>query len=967
MRATPFGKEETMLGKTPRMKRARLALAIAAMVCATGVQAQETEAPPPATPAGDGQAKTLDAVSVTGTRIKSKTMTAASPVMEIDAESFRQTGSTRVEDLVNQYPQLASNFDSFDNNGSDGYGTVSLRDLGPQRTLTLLNGRRLPNGSGETTDVTIIPAALLKRVDILSGGASAVYGSDAVAGVVNFVLDDEFEGVSANVGYSGYQHDNDNRYMRGLIRDADYDYPSGNSGLDGIARNLDLAIGGKFGESGHAVGWLTWRKNEALGQDRRDYSACALSSKGTACGGSATSDPPNFLVYDGQGKGGFAYLGGDGRWASGQDGLYNFAPSNYYQRPDERFTGGMMLRYEITPQFRPYVEAEFVHHKSTVQIAPSGTFFADDIEIACNNSLIGTLCNDLSVATPNALVTVGKRNVEGGPRITDTTTNGFRFVVGANGDLNENWSYDASFLYARGDTTERGRNDFLKDRISDAILGCQPGSFRGCLPYNVWVPNGVTPAAAAALAGTSLSDYSTDLMVLSWYVNGDTGKALPWADDETFKVAGGMEWRSESYSRHSDNDTRTGNFAGAGGPNPDVSGDYNVAEVFLEGALPIVVGAGPLDRFGAEFGYRYSDYSTSGGVNTYKVGLTADMFENRVHLRGGYNRAIRAPSVTELYSVNSISLWSGTDPCAGNSPEFSPAECARTGVSDAQYGRIPASPSDQNNQYGGGNRDLQPEEADTWTVGAAFSPIRNLDVSVDYYDISITDAITTIGASQILRTCAQSGEAALCDRVHRSSSRGDIWIGDDLQRSGYVFNRFDNFGNFHYRGIDLTARYLWTIGPGSLVANIVGSYVVEQENEPIPGFDDATYDCAGNISESCMAPEWRHVANLRYSWDDYSVGLRWRYIGKVDYEDTDGSPGAADRLVASRGGIDAANYFDLSGSLRFAEYWEWTLGVNNVFDREPPLVGAALSNNGNSPGGYDQAGRYLFTSLSYRY
>ena len=953
-----------MLGKTPHARRANLALAIASLICTQAAHAQQAE---PAPPIAEGGPKTLDAVSVTGTRIKSQTMTAASPVMEIDAEVVRQSGSTRAEDLVNQYPQLSATFDSFENNGSTGYGTVSLRSLGAHRTLTLLNGRRLPDGSGETTDLTIIPPALLKRVDILSGGASAVYGSDAVAGVVNFVLDDEFEGVAANMGYAGYQHNNDNRYMRRLIDQAGYDYPTGNSGLDGIARNLDLTVGGKFGETGHAVGWLTWRKNEAIGQGERDYSSCALSSKGTQCGGSGTSDPPNFLVYDAQGKGGFAHLDPAGRWVPGQAGLYNFAPANFYQRPDERFTAGTMLRYEITPKFRPYLEAEFVNHESTVQVAPSGTFFGDDLSLACNDPLVGTLCGDLGIGSPEALVNIGKRNVEGGPRVTRDTTNALRLIVGANGDLNDHWSYDASFLYARSDTSSRTRNDFLKDRVSDAVLGCQPGAFRGCIPYNVWVPNGVTPAAAAALAGTGLQEYNTELKVLSWYVNGDTGKALPWADGETFKLVGGMEWRSSAFSRASDNDTRTGNFAGAGGPSPDVSGSYNVTEVFMEGALPIVVGAGPLDRFGAEFGYRYSDYSTSGGVNTYKVGLTADLFQDRLHLRGGYNRAIRAPSVTELYSVNRIALWNGTDPCAGPEPEFSAAQCARTGVAAGQYGNIPASPSDQNNEFIGGDLDLQPETADTWTVGAAFSPVKNLDVSLDYYDISITDAITSIGASQILRNCALTGAQVLCGRIQRSGTRGDLWIGDDLQQSGYIRNRDDNFGNFHYRGIDLTARYRWTVGPGSLVANIVGSYVLEREVEPIPGLDDATYDCAGNINESCNTPQWRHVANLRYNWDDYSVGLRWRYIGKVDYEDTDGSPGTADQLVAARGGIDAANYFDLSGSLRFAQYWEWTLGINNVFDREPPLVGSALVNNGNSPGGYDQAGRYLFTSLSFRY
>jgi len=950
-----------MFGKTPRMKRARLALAIATMVCSTGVHAQDTATAPPAAPSGDEQTRTLDAVSVTGTRIKSQTMTAASPVMEINAEQFRQSGATRVEDLVNQYPQLSANFDSFDNNGATGYGTVALRDLGAERTLTLLNGRRMPDGSSETTDVSMIPAALLKRVDVLTGGASAVYGSDAIAGVVNFVLDDEFEGVYANIGYAGYQHNNDNSFMQGLQRDAGYEAPDGNSGLGGISRNLDLAAGGKIGEQGHAMGWVTWRKNEGLTQRDRDYTSCALNASGTDCGGSGTSDPPNFLV-----DGDFAHLNDDGSWAPDQAGLYNYGPDNYYQRPDERFTAGFNVKYEINPQFRPYLETEFVNHKSTTQIAPSGTFFNTPLDMQCNNPLLGSLCGDLGITAPEVEVNIGKRNVEGGRRVTDEESTAFRIVAGANGDLNDDWSYDASFLYGRNDASERGRNDLLTDRLSDALLGCPQGSSRGCVPYNVWVPNGVTPAAAASLAGTSLEDVTTTLKALSWYVNGDTGWTLPWANGETFKVAGGMEWRSESYERRSDSDSVRGNFAGAGGPVPDVEGSYNVTEVFLEGQLPIVADVGALERFGAEFGYRYSDYSTSGGVNTYKVGLVADLFEDRLHLRGGYNRAIRAPNLTDLFTVNSISLWSGSDPCAGANPEFSAEQCARTGVSAAQYGNITDSPAGQYNQLGGGNLELEPETADTWTVGAAFSPIKNLDVSVDYYDISIEDAITSIGASQVLRTCAQTGVASLCDAVNRSAT-GELWVGSDLATSGHVQNRTNNFGNFRYRGVDLSVRYVWTLGPGSLVADFVGSYALEQQSEPIPGLSEATYDCAGVINEECTAPDWKHVANLRYNWDDYSVGMRWRYIGAIDYENTDGSRGTADQLVAARGGIDAANYFDLSGSMRFAEYWDWTVGVNNMFDRAPPLVGSALADNGNSPGMYDQVGRYLFTSLSYRF
>ncbi len=214
-----------------------LAIAIATFATPSIVFAQEKDT---------SAAAILDAVNVTGTRLKSQSMTASSPVAEINAEEFQYSGATKVEDLVNQYPQLSLNFDGFTNNGSDGYATVDLRGLGAKRTLTLVNGRRIPKGIIETPDITIIPTAIVKRVDLLTGGASAVYGSDAIAGVVNFVLDDAFHGISVNAGYSAYQHNNDNTYMRGLMDKAGYPYPKGGSGFDGVSRNIDLAIGGNF-------------------------------------------------------------------------------------------------------------------------------------------------------------------------------------------------------------------------------------------------------------------------------------------------------------------------------------------------------------------------------------------------------------------------------------------------------------------------------------------------------------------------------------------------------------------------------------------------------------------------------------------------------------------------------------------------------------------------------------------------
>ncbi|MFT4248718.1 MAG: TonB-dependent receptor [Pseudomonas sp.] len=930
--------------KTSKLRDAivfALAISTTSLLAAGSASAQETGT------TSNSDVTSLDAISVTGSRIKSKTMTASSPVAEINAEEFKQTGATKVEDLVNQYPQLEMTSDNFENNGSTGYATMDLRGLGAQRTLTLVNGRRLPSGSSLSTDVSIIPTFMVKRVDVLTGGASAVYGSDAVAGVVNFVLDDEFEGVVANVGYSAYQHDNDNSYVQGLADARGFSYPTGNSGFDGISKNIDLGIGGKFGEAGHVMAWATWRKNDGLTQGQRDYSSCTVSSG--ACGGSATSDPANFYVFSDD-YSGWANTNGSS-YSTGRN-LYNYAPENYYQRPDTRFTGGAQVNYEVNEHFKPYLETMFLNRKSSTQLAPSGAF-GTSVTVNCADSYIGSLCSDLGITTTDDFdVYVYKRNVEGGVRSTQTETNTYRIVAGATGAINDYWSYDASFLYGRNHYVSIGHGDLLTSEITDALTTYCDSSYTGTgLCYDVWHDN-VSTEAANAVAGTSLMDITTEMKVFNAYVSGSLDAGLPWANGEGIALVGGYEWRTENYARWTDSNTASGNFTGAGGATTALSGGYNVSELFMEAGVPIITDAGLLKRLDASLGYRYSDYSTSGGVNTYKIGLSAQL-SDRLLLRTGWNRAIRAPNLAELYGASTVGLWSGTDPCAGSSPSLTYEQCARTGVTADQYGNITENTADQYNSTNGGNADLKPEKATTFTIGFAVNPIENLNLSLDYYTIKVEDAISTLGEANILSTCATTGAADICSLIHRNSN-GSLWMSDD----GYIDNDYGNFGIYKFNGLDLNASYGWGAGPGRFTTSFVGTYTLKKELTPMPGL---TYDCAGTLTSSCttISPKWRHISSLRYAWDRYTVGLRWRYIGKSNY--------SSDYQGEFGGELNAYNYLDLSGSVSLGSSLEWTIGVNNIADKEPPLVPSDFTVNGNSPAGYDQAGRYIFTSLGFRF
>lgn len=916
------------------------------------------------------KATDLDAIVVTGTRIQSQTITASSPVAEINQEEFKVTGATRVDDLVNQMPQLSPYFDSFNNNGATGYPTASLRNLGDNRTLVLINGQRVQPGTAFAVDISQVPAGLVKRVDILTGGASAVYGADAVAGVVNFILDDQFEGFQVNAGWSAYQHDNNNSYVQSKMDARGFTYPTGNSGFDGKSRNIDLIWGSSFADgAGHATAWLTWRKNDPLFQGQRDYSSCALNAGGTACGGSGTAPDPNFLIKDASGayQYDYAHLLSNGRWAAGPSSFYNYAPINYYQRPENRVNFGASLKYEINEHVRPFLDVMFTNRSNSTQIAESGTFFDQTLNLDCNDPLVGTMCSDLGLTGP-LTVLVGKRNVEGGPRYFDTKDNSYRAVFGVEGSINDVWSYNVAGILGRTDSSTTGINDLLSDRVQAALLGCPPGSFAGCIPYNVWVPNGVTKAAADALAGTSMTNTTTKLTSINGYVSGNLGIGLPSAGGEPVSLVAGAEWRKEQYSFIADSNTQAGNFTGSGGPSLPLSGSTEVKELYLESAVPLLKDYGVINNLNLDLGYRYSDYKLSGSTNTYKLGFGMQMMDN-YRIRGGYNRAIRAPNISELFSLQQIALWDGSDPCAGPTPEFTAAQCAYTGVTPAQYGNITDSPAGQYNQFVGGNQNLKPEQADTYTFGFAATPIKDLEVAADYYDIRLKDRIGTIGASTILRLCGQTGSAALCSLVHRRPGSGDLWIGSDPSTSGYVTNLTQNFGKLRVRGIDLNARYSWDMFGGRATASLVGTRSLQYKVEPLPGVNDAAaYDCNGLINESCQNPKWRHIANMRYSRDWWSVNLRWRYYGSMDYRKTDGTPGTKDQLVVARGNrLPSYNWFDLSGTFQVGQLVELTVGVNNIADKEPPITGNTLVSNANSPGGYDQAGRFFFTSMTLRF
>ena len=919
----------------------------------------------------------LEEITVTGSRIATDAnLLSSSPVSRIDAEELTYRGITRVEDLVNDLPQMTPEFTSNDSNGATGTATLDLRGLGSDRTLVLVNGHRMGFGDpfALAPDINQIPGALIERVELLTGGASSTYGSDAMAGVVNFIMKDDFEGFQLDFQYSGYQHNQGNGGIQQAIDEFGFEQAPDDV-TDGGTTNVNLLVGMNTADGrGNVTAYLGYRDINSVLQSGRDFSACALANtadNSLQCGGSLTKFPA--VVTDFAGT--YYDVVGD-QFVPWDGSYYNYGPLNYFQRPDTRFTGGFFGNYEVNDRMEGYAELMFMDDRSRSQIAPSGAFFVTD-EINCSNAFLSAQqFTALGCTSPADVVPfyIGRRNVEGGPRIDDLRHTSFRMLAGVRGDITDNWGYDISANFSRLSFSETYLNDMSTTRIIRALdvvedpdtgqatcASVLNGVDSSCVPWNLFEEGAVTQEAIDYLVLPLFSRADLEMDQVVAFVNGDlsdVGVVSPWAS-EGVEMVFGAEYREEVFDFNPDNGFQTGDGAGQGGPIPAVSGSQDVTEFFTEFRVPLVQDRPGFQELTMDLRYRYSDYSTGVTADTYNVGGSWTPVEG-VKLRGGYSRAVRAANLREQFEPQALGLWSGVDPCAGPAPQLSEAACANTGVTGAQYGAIPLSPAQQYNGLFGGNPDLAPEKSDSITVGAVFTPeelLSGLTLSIDYWQIEIEDAISTVDPEFIINQCGATGDPALCNLINRGPN-GNLWIGQASVLSTNV-----NIGFFEVSGVDLVANYGMEIGDwGGLDFGFRGTVLDKFDEEPVPGAE--LNECAGTYGGSCgrPRPDWKHTLNTVWStpWDVEAV-IGWRYVGEVE------------AFVPDEPTIDGEHYVDV-GATYYAEWFgsdngtTLSAGISNVFDNDPPvngfLGGVTFANGNTVPGTWDALGRYYFVGFT---
>jgi iron complex outermembrane recepter protein len=1020
----------------------KLQFAIRAALAAATATAVVPAAFSQTAPAATAPDTSLQEVVVTGSRIQSPNLNSVSPITSVTAVEISQTGLTRVEDILNNLPSVYAGQTSGVSNGADGTSTINLRDLGPERTLVLVNGRRLGPGLGDGrnySDVNQIPAALIDHVDVLTGGASATYGADAVAGVVNFVLNTKFQGIKVDAGYSYYQHSNSDDGMQALVSAAGDQNPPGSVNT-GFQKDVTVLMGSNFADDkGNATVYFTYDTLAPVLQNKYDYSACTLGTNATntpVCGGSSTSAKAGaggrFLAYSNSG------LIVD-HTVDGTNGTfrpftpsdeYNYGPLNYYQVPNQRWTAGSFLSYDVNDHVTAYSETMFTRNTSSAQIAPSGDFGVATF-IPCNDPLLtaqeaSTICSPANLAAQgNPTQTVGgvtspglnmyilRRNVEGGPRIADFQNDAIRTLVGVRGDFASAWTYDVYAQRSSVDANNQNMNYVSNTNVANAlnvvpnpVAGGPPvcasvvtGADTKCVPWNIWTPNGVTAAAVNYLSIPLLVDSTTTEYVVDGNIVGDMGKygiKIPMAN-EGLKVSFGAEWRSESANFSPDLTSQEGTAGGAGGPTNPVAGEFTVKELFTEFTLPIADHMPFADSLSLLGGYRYSDYSEGFKTNTYKIGAEWAPVQD-VKFRGSFQRAVRAPNIAELYSPQSVQLDGTSDPCAGSvsaataglpKPQqvltngVTYAQCLQTGVTDATWGHINGNSAGQYNGLVGGNPALTPETALTYAVGFVLQPhwVPSLNLTVDYFDVKVEDTIGGIGANNILNQCISTDSS--CNLIHRDD-HGSLW----LTNNGYVIDTNINFGSLVTKGIDVKLNYTQDLAAlGKLAFSMQGTKLIALDTQPLD--NGPAYNCVGLYGASCgnPVPAWRSIFSTTWStpWDSLDVTMRWRYTGPVSDELSSNYGALSGAFVPATQHFDAVSYFDLSASFALYKTMSMQLGVNNILDKDPPVTtsgtpegaesacpagagGAAGGCNGNTyPGTYDVLGRYIYAHVTVQF
>ena len=932
-------------------------------------------------------------IVVTGSLIKNPNLVQSSPVLSVGRDELELRQSNVAEQFLRELPGIVPSVGSAVNNGNGGASFVNLRGLGNNRNLVLLDGARIaPAGLGGVTDLNNIPLALIERTDVLTGGASTTYGADAVAGVVNFITRRDFAGIEVNAS-------NQLTEMG-----------------DGHTFRTDVTIGANFDDGrGNAVFSIGYQQADPVFQGDRDFSRNNIDSfSGVVGGGSGTTVP-----------GRFSLTGVGTRQINPNTGalvptfqLFNFNPQNIFQTPFERFNMFGSAHYEVADGIEVYNQGLFSKNSVSTVIASSGTFgnsltipfsnpylpAAARAQFCTANGLTAAQCTAAATAQPTLadgtanpayrtfVTNASRRFVEAGPRINEYSTQIFNYRAGVRGDITSTIGFDLSGAYGESDNVSRQRGNGTLTRLRQASLATNTATCvdpsNGCVPINLFGADGsITPDQLGFLLGvTNSSTTQTTLAQVRGVVNGDFGFAIPMATNAVSFAAGG-EFRKYTAAVISDSLTQTPNeVLGNGAAAPDAFGQYNVYEGFGELIVPLIEDRPLFKSLTLEAGARYSDYSTSGGNFTWKVGGSWEPVD-ALKIRGNYQKAARSPNIGELFSPEVTGLDNlAVDPCQGAAPDVNAnlrAVCLAQGAPASSIGNIDAPSASQTNITQGGNPNLDVEKATTWTVGGVFQPdfIPGLSFSADYYNIVVKDAITSPTVGDVISACFGSNTAAppagaaataACTAIRRDPLDGTLnGTADGLPLP------LSNLGRIKTDGVDVTLNYRRDLGFAVANFSALGNWTNSNKFQATPS--SLNRECVGFYSVNCgsIQPEFSASFRTTLTFGRFDMSALYRYIDAVKYEPAQNADDIAAATSTVNGvttidqagivddafqNIGAEHYVDLTLRAEASDHLTMTVGIQNLLDNKPKIVGATVGstafNSGNVyPSTYDALGR----------
>ncbi|REL27647.1 TonB-dependent receptor [Thalassotalea euphylliae] len=947
-------------------KAIRLALVVGATAgVSSPVFAQENNA----------EEESVERIEVTGSRILREGAVAPTPVTVISGADLVNTGALNIGDALNDLPALASTYTLSNSSrfiGTSGLNLLDLRNLGTNRTLVLVNGKRHVSSvaSGTAVDTNAIPSAWVERVEIITGGASAVYGADAVTGVVNFVLKDNVEGL-------------DTSYTRGESQHSDYSTDkftlSYGTNFDDDRGNVAFAFEYASQDSLNALDnpWTRTSTRELANPnqpaDEVDNPAFpddifyenagfwGISDRGVI-GAFGTIDNP--YTFDDNGNLVLVNTGTitDGLSCAGDNcDFFNLGKYSEVQPQFERSNFNVKSNYDITDDIRIYGEAKYVRVEGESLGQPAFSFGGGGSIPTFLDSSYAFFNDEIKekIDAGSGFVVLNRLHDDIGRRVEDNTRETTRFVVGTDGVFGDDWSFDVSFNYGKTEIERVNGANLIIANYNNAIAAVDDGNgniicadeearANGCVPFDVTRYNTASDELKSYLTTTSVGTSEIEQTVLTANISNGSIYELP-AGDVGF--ATGIEYRKEE-SESIEDDNAEGTFFNALGED---KGDFDVTEAYFELSVPVLTDVFLAEDVIFETALRFADYSTIGDTTSWKLGVDWTIVDG-LRVRATKSEALRAPNIGEIFGAESQTFYNVDDPCKSSELDLSDnnatrrANCAALGVaadfdSDYDDATLPGVVS--------GNEDVQEETSRSTTVGIVYQPdyVEGLSITVDYWNIELEDAISTIDAQEILDRCVDSESGIdnqFCNLITRNPANNEITR---------IQNSVLNVAGRDLEGIDFEIGYDFDFMGGEMSTTLLGTHMIKFREFP---FQDNTEQFIDNEG-TAGTPDWEGTLRLRYTHGDWTVTSATRYMDEVFLytpQDFERNPNPSDLLTFT-------TYFktDMTVGYEFENGVGVSFGIENLFDRELPR---GTRGTGGSSATYDNIGRFYHMTFSYK-